>query len=104
MTTPTNLAQQFEQELITIYKKSKAELGYNPTRFIQMISEDGGVATAHRLINSPQVSDGFAILWENKRLDLSLEYCAIKPEYAKLFTAEEISICKQRLKEYGCKI
>jgi hypothetical protein len=39
------------------------------TRFLQMISEQGGLATARQLLWSDTPSDGFTTLWEHHRLD-----------------------------------
>lgn len=38
------LEKQFEQEMIGIYMTAKKECGYNPTRFLQLISTKGGIA------------------------------------------------------------
>jgi hypothetical protein len=44
------------------------------------------------------------VLWENKRLDLSVEALVIRPEYHSLFSGEERKICIERLKEFGYEI
>jgi hypothetical protein len=46
------------------------------------------------------VSDGFTTLWELKRPDLSVEAFVLRPEYAPLFTQEERSIARARLRQY----
>ena len=80
---------------------AKKECGYNAVRFLQLVSEKGGLAAAKQLINKPGGTDGFTTLWEHHRLDLSVEAHVLKSEYAELFTEEEKNICRNRLKEFG---
>ena len=96
-----NLEKQFENEMLGIYRTAKKECGYNAVRFLQLVSEKGGLAAAKQLINKTGGTDGFTTLWEHHRLDLSVEAHVLKPEYAELFTEEEKNICRNRLKEFG---
>ena len=95
------LEKQFEQEMIDIYLTAKRECGYVASRFLQMISTQGGVATAKQLITRPGGTDGFTTLWEHGRLDLSIEAHVLKAEYISLFTDEERKQCKDRLEQFG---
>ena len=97
----SNLEKQFEKEMLDIYIMAKKECGYNAVRFLQLVSEKGGLAAAKQLINKPGGTDGFTTLWEHHRLDLSVEAHVLKSEYAELFTEEEKNICRNRLKEFG---
>ena len=94
-----DLAKKFHQEMVDVYKITKREVGYNATRFLQMLSEKGGVAAAKQLIMKDGGTEGFGTLHMAGRLDLSVEAHVIKPEYAELFTQEEIDTCIKRLKE-----
>jgi len=67
------LENLFNADMQKIYITAKKELGYNATRFLQMISEKGGVQAARILIAKDGGTYGFEVLWENKRLDLSVE-------------------------------
>ncbi|MBR5369281.1 MAG: hypothetical protein IK138_08390 [Lachnospiraceae bacterium] len=87
----------FSREMQDIFIKSKNELNYTASRFYQMLNEFGAVETAKKLIHSNELSEGFAILWEKDRLDLSVESIVIKEEFSSLFTEEEIDICRKRL-------
>lgn len=78
----------------------KKKINYTPTRFNQMLAEHGGVETARRLINSDAPSQGFGVLWEHHRLDLSVEAIAILPDYAALFTGAELATARQRLVDH----
>ena len=96
-----DLVKQFHQAMIEIYTAALDECRYRPTRFLQMVTEHGGVEAAKILINAQGPSDGFTRLWECERLDLTVEAHAIKPEFAKLFTEEERQKARSRLEEYG---
>lgn len=92
------LEAAFEQAILDPAELKK--LGYNPTYFIRMVHEHGGVETAHRLLAKEDPSAGLTTLWELGRLDLSLEAIVLKPEFAPLFSAEERQRVRQRLAEH----
>jgi len=96
----TDLEQQFHQAMVDVYLNAKSEAGYNASRFIQMVSEHGGLETARILIHSQEASDGFRALWEAKRLDLSVEALVLDPVWEDLFTADECEISRSRLSLY----
>ena len=81
--------------------RAKGEAGYTATRFIQMLSDHGGVKTAKTLLASPSVSDGFTALWEAGRPDLTVEYQVLQPQFRSLFTQRELESARQRLLDYG---
>jgi len=84
-----------------IYRRAKSEAKYNATRYLHMLDALGGLETAHILINSSAVSEGYTALWERGRLDLTVEALIWEnPEYHELFTEDEIRIAKKRLIEY----
>ncbi len=86
--------------MVGIHRDAKA-IGYNASRFIQMVNDQGGVAAAKLLINAPQPSDGFTKLWELQQLDIAVEARALKPEFRLLFTRDELEKCRERLRLYG---
>jgi len=97
------LENKFHNDMIQIYLTAK-KLKYNASYFLQMVTEKGGYLAAKQLIHTNTPSEGFTKLWELDRLDLSVEFHVIKPEYDSLFTEEERQICKNRLREYGFNI
>ena len=97
----TDAERRFHQAMAAIYETAKRELGYNATRFLQMLSEQGGVATARQLLWSDQPSDGFTTLWSHHRLDLTVEAHILKPEYQTLFTDADRQQASHRLEAYG---
>lgn len=95
------LENRFHEDMKDIYFTAKKELKYNASRFFQLVSREGGFKAAKRLISKSGGTYGFEVLWENKRLDLSVEALVLRSEYHELFTDEEREICRNRLKEFG---
>ncbi len=69
----------------------------------RLVAREGGLKAAKQLISKSGGTYGFEVLWENNRLDLSVEALVLKPEYNDLFTDEEREICRKRLIEFGYK-
>jgi hypothetical protein len=90
--------------MMNIYHRARKEAGYNATRYLQMLHDQGGVGTAQTLLHATQVSEGYTALWERKRLDLTVEALALQPEWRELFTPEELDIARQRLQQYGYQV
>jgi len=102
MTDPIEL--QFHEAMLDIYRRAKSEAKYNAIRFLQMVTDHGGVRTARILINSANVSEGYTALWERKRLDLTVEAMILDNEkYHSMFTEDELAICRKRLNQYEYK-
>ena len=97
----SSLEKEFHRAMINIYQTGKREIGYNATRFLQLVGEKGGVVAAKQLISNDNGTSGFTTLFENNRLDLSVEAHVLIPKYKELFTDEEIEMSRNRLKEYG---
>lgn len=93
--------RELEAAMKEVYVRAKSEAGYDATAYLGMLSEHGGLETAHRLLASSAVSDGFVALWERHRMDLAVENVVLQPEFASLFTDEEREIARARLQEYG---
>lgn len=97
----TALEAEFHRAMVDVYADAKRQLGYTATRFMQMVGELGGLEAARRLLHASGVSDGFTTLWENNRLDLSVEHHVLEPRFRPLFTDEERRIARDRLTQYG---
>jgi hypothetical protein len=91
----------FERAMKDVYVRAKKDANYTATYFLTMLSEYGGLATAHRLLASTEVSAGFAALYERGRLDLTVEALVLRPEFSGLFSEEELGIARQRLDQLG---
>ena len=100
--TDNALEAAFDDEMYTIYTRAKMECGYNATWFHQMLDEDGGVATAKRLLNDAKLHDGLEKLWKRCRLDLTVEAVIWdNPRWHSLFNEEELQTAQRRLDELG---
>lgn len=97
------IENKFNEDMKNIYFTAKRDIGYTATRFMQLVSQKGGLQAAKQLIAKEGGTYGFEVLWENKRLDLSVEALVLKPEYEALFSDEERFICKDRLEQFGYK-
>src|SRR6266446_6344882 len=97
-----DLTKQFDAAMFGIYRRAKLEAGYNATIFLRMLSDKGGLVTAKYLINSPRPSDGYTHLYDRGRLDLTVEAMVVEnTKWHELFSNEEISKARLRLKQYG---
>lgn len=98
---PNGLEAEFNEAMLNIYRCAKREAGYNAIRFLQIVTDHGGVQTALILINAPTVSEGYTALWERKRLDLTVEAMVVANErFHVLFSEAELAICRKRLRDY----
>lgn len=95
-----DIERKFYTAMTDVYRKADKECGYRATRFLQMLSEKGGVKTAKELIAKEGGTEGFSKLWQFGRLDLSVEALVLKNEYKELFTEEELRLCRERLEKY----
>lgn len=98
---PQNREAGFDEAMLSIYERAKADCKYNAARFLQMVGDRGGLQTAKYLLHAPGLSDGFTALWECKRLDLTVEALVLKPEWRGLFTDQELEIAAKRLSDLG---
>ena len=74
MNSPNNLEIQFHQRMLQIYDQAKSECGYTATRFHNMVVDQGGLQAAKALlVIRSAYSEGLTRLWEEKRLDISME-------------------------------
>lgn len=96
------LEKEFHAAMVEIYRAAKRETGYNATRFLQMVSNNGGLPTAKLLLASDAPSDGYNELWKRGRLDLTVEaLVADDSRWHPLFTHAEVRCAKKRLEKYG---
>ncbi|MFW6642072.1 GmrSD restriction endonuclease domain-containing protein [Nocardiopsis algeriensis] len=96
-----NTEKAFHRAMVSVYERAKEEAGYTPSFFLGMLADLGALGTARKLLAAPAVSDGFSNLWERGRLDLTVEAVVLRPEFAELFTAEELDRARGRLEQFG---
>ncbi len=90
----------FHRDMVQGAERLRREIGYNPTRFMQMVGELGGAGAARQLLKGRNASDGFTTLWEHGHLEMSVEAFALLPRYRDLFTDEERETAELRLVEH----
>ncbi len=95
------LEAMFHEAMLSIYQKAKYECNYNATRFLQMVTDQGGIGAAKQLLHSEGFSEGLTALWECKRLNISMEALVLQDQWSQLFTEEELNIARERLNQLG---
>ncbi|HEX7484983.1 MAG TPA: hypothetical protein VF332_02445 [Vicinamibacterales bacterium] len=98
---PSEIEAQFHEAMLNIYKRAKTEAHYPANRFLGMVVEMGGLATARYLLHAEKVSDGYTALWERGRLDLTVEAMILDAKWRPLFADDERAIAVARLQQYG---
>jgi hypothetical protein len=96
----SDLEQRFHRAMVAAVEASRREASYNPTYFARMLTDYGGVGAAKRILADPEMKSGFTTLYLANRLDLTVEAHVIKPEFAALFTEDEIRSARRVLKEH----
>ena len=94
---PSRAETEFHRGMVEGSARLTREIGYNPSRFLQMVGELGGPEAVRRLLGSPDTSEGFTTLWEAGRLEMSCEATALLPWYEELFTDEQLGVARRRL-------
>src|SRR5580658_5787053 len=95
------LIAAFDEEMFQIYQRAHSEANYSASRFMQMLHEHRRLETARILLHSANVSEGYTALWEQGRLDVTVEAVIHdNPKWHPLFTQEELAVCTNRLTEY----
>jgi hypothetical protein len=91
-----DIEQQFHTCMLQVSENARRK-GYNPTYFVRMVYELGGVKAAKQLLSTHEVQEGLMRLWELNLLDESMEAYVLKPQFASLFTNEECAEAQRRL-------
>ena len=91
---------EFTEAMIGICERSRKEVRYNPTQLRAMIAALGGVAAAHQILQKPTVTDGFSVLWEKGRLDLTVESLVVSPRFSELLPEDDIQRARDRLSQF----
>lgn len=106
MTSPAEpdhaqLSREFHDATLDGYRFLVRTIGYKAKAFIHMVTMDGGEATAHTLLRTPTVSDGFERLRRENMLQHSIEALVLNPRYAELFAEHELEVARTRLAAVG---
>lgn len=95
------LEERFHDSMLDIFWLAGRATGYWANYFLRGVRNKGGVTEARDLLRKTGTSPGFERLKAERRLDLSMEAIVIKPEYASLFSAQDIETAQQRLDDVG---
>jgi orotidine-5'-phosphate decarboxylase len=94
--------KDLEVELFRLYQEWGA-LGYWAKRFFQMFASHckrykGGVSAVRTVLYKNQTA-GFSFLKQKERMDLSIEFLVLKPEWHKLFNDKDRHKAKMKLSQ-----
>ena len=96
-----SLVLKFHERMRQIHEQAWTECNYKATRFIQMVESQGGLETAKKLLASKGYSEGLTRLWEEKRLDISMEATVVEEPWCALFSTEELQVARNKLRDLG---
>jgi hypothetical protein len=96
-----DLVRQFHKDMVAVAVQSQIVLGYRPMALLGMIDDLGGVEAARRIVGSEHPSKTFVTLWENNRLEYSVEFLVLDAAYEGLFGPEVMERAAYRLREHG---
>jgi hypothetical protein len=97
------VSKRFDAAMLEVYAAAMREVNYPARRFLAMVRGRGGLEAARQLLSKPGISEGFRRLAQAGKLDLTMEFLVLTPEYAELFTEEEREIARERLLRYGMR-
>ena len=89
-----------EQQFVAAWMASREKAMKIGVRF-RPLAEADAIKTAHRFLSGHRESDGFQILADKGRLDLSLEALAISKKFTELFNDDEANNALSRLLSAG---
>lgn len=89
-----------EQQFIAAWMASREKAMKIGVR-LRPVEEADAMKTAHRYLSGHRESDGFRILADKGRLDLSLEALAVSKKFTGLFNDDEANTALSRLLAAG---
>ena len=99
MTSLAELEERFHLAAVDLYNRAKREFGYAGARYLQRVHELGGVDAARELLASPDMQSGLMRLWEEGRLDLSIEALVVVEPWTELFSSSEVAKAEKNLRD-----
>ena len=89
-----------EEKFVTTWLANREKAIHFGVRMRPVTAQEA-MKTAHRWLSGSRESDGFGILADKKKLELSLEALVIDKRFTALFTDEEANVALQRLLSAG---
>ena len=97
------LKRELRERYISTYNECK-KFKYIPRTFLNMVvSNEDIIKVTKRLIHKEGGTSGFTTLFENMRMDLSVEKIILEPRYRVLFSDEDLQAAYGRLKQFEYK-
>ncbi len=94
------LKRELRERYISTYNECK-KFKYLPRVFLDMVvSNEDIIEVTKRLIHKEGGTSGFRTLFENMRMDLSVEKIILENRYRELFSNEDLQVAYARLKEF----
>lgn len=93
-----SIEKELTNELFDDIRTMNKEFNYTPTVYIRMISQYGAIKSVKQLIIKDDNTTSFTKLWQYHRLDLTCEAKVINHKYSQLFAIDEVSKCREKLK------
>jgi hypothetical protein len=97
------LLARWDAAMQEVYDAAMREVRYPARRFLDMLRRSGGLSAAQHLLAKPGVSEGFRRLAAAGKLELTMEFQVLRPEFAELFRDEERAIARERLLGSGLR-
>ena len=91
---------QTEQKFIAAWAANREQAARIGVR-MRPVEDASAMKTAHYCLSGNRISDGFRVLADKGRLDLSLEALAVDKRFTGLFSDEEANQALTRLLETG---
>lgn len=89
-----------EQKFVAAWAANREKAAALGVR-MRPVESSEAMKNAHRCLSGSRLSDGFTLLAQQGRLDLSLEALAVDKRFTALFTDEEANNALTRLLESG---
>ncbi len=91
-----SIKDEFRAAILAAIEESK-ELGYNPTKFIEMTKQSHPVDIGKKFVASGAFQSGIKEMAKRNRKDLTIEGVMLRPKFSGLFTSDELAAAQWRL-------
>jgi hypothetical protein len=94
------LQSEFDAAFVELFSAS-SEIDPFAVYTIKRLDEESGLDIAKRILLGTGQQTGLMRLWQQDRLDLSVEMLALRPEFSALFSSKELEAARERLSALG---
>jgi hypothetical protein len=90
----------FDDAMVSVYTRPKDEATWRTTSY-RWFPNWGPGGCSGQLLRFSAPSEGFTTLWEKRRLDISVEYHVLLPQFEHLFDSRERETASRCVKDCG---